>query len=204
MAKHGIESALEDLADPGTEWITLARVDTIAEHSKFGYVLECTEVPSGRKIIARPRYTSTRTSGGEFAPYEIGDEVLVFYPYGDPNCAIAFGGLTSEKKPLPSDFDNSKIVITHPSGIEIRIAEGSAVEKLLKSETFNTDLAAYIGAVNTYFSTTVSAPGTVVQNAASLTTIIAAMATFSGTIGPADFKGKLGTETYKSQAAKAE
>jgi hypothetical protein len=204
MGKRGIERGLRELLADGRSWVMLATITAIEAHTAYGYLVDLTVRPSGKFAQARLLFTGTGEGVGLLFPVQIGDEVLVVFPDGQPNEAIAIAGLTSAARQLPSDFDNTTAQLTHANGLELRTVEGAAVEALL-AKSLSDDLSSYVAAVDTFISAcSTLAPGTVVQNAAALAVIVTAANAFTTATGGLDFATKTGGTDYHSKSVKSD
>ncbi len=124
MSEDGLQSKLAQVTEDGLERVTIGQIESIEANGPHGYFLNCRTRPAGNEVQARP------AASGIWVPYNVGDEVELTFPGGDPNRAIARRGLTSTPDPIPADFNNSQPVFTHPQGLELRTANGAGVEKV--------------------------------------------------------------------------
>jgi phage baseplate assembly protein gpV len=136
-----MEQRLRDLVRDGRAWVHVGTVDSVEEHAAFGFLVNCTIRPDGRECQARLLNPGGGARRGSFAPVEEGDEVLLLLPEGDPNKAVAIGGLSSRANPIPSGADNGHLEIVEPGGVKVRTSEAATVQKVVL-EAILPDLAA--------------------------------------------------------------
>jgi hypothetical protein len=137
---EGIRKALTAMTETGAAWVDLGVVDSIEEHAALGYLANVTLTSRTGACQARLIWPGGGASRGLLWPVAVGDEVLVLIPSANPNRAVAIAGLVSTPSPLPSDFDNTKPILTHPSGLEVRAVAGAPVSPVVTA-FLNGDLA---------------------------------------------------------------
>lgn len=144
-----IERRLRKITFDHRNWISLGIIDSIEEHADFGELLNIHLVPN-YEIEIQARHLQLGSGAGEtvIRKVSVGDEVLVFFPNGDPNEAIAVGGLVSNAAPT------------------------STTEGVLKGETFSSDFGKFLNALLTAF-TTASGDLVATTTAAAFTTLLA-------------------------------
>lgn len=121
----GISRSLADLLGDGRIWAHVGVVAEVETHSALGLLLTVT-LADGAECQARPVY-----GGAVLTPLADGDEVLVVFPNGDTNLAMAFPGSFSRASPMPSCFDNTTPQVVHPNGVEIRLNESNTVQPVV-------------------------------------------------------------------------
>jgi phage baseplate assembly protein gpV len=126
-----MEQRLRDLVRDGRAWVHVGTVDSVEEHAAFGFLVNCTIRPDGRECQARLLSPGGGAGRGSFSPVEEGDEVLLLLPEGDPNKAVAIGGLSSRANPIPSGADNGHLEIVQPGGVKVRTTEAAVVQKVV-------------------------------------------------------------------------
>jgi phage baseplate assembly protein gpV len=109
--------------------------------SDRGYLLTVELQPSGREVLAR-------LVGRRFLlSAAVGDEVLVLFPDGDPNRAVAFPAeLVSSAAGLPSSWTNGGPQVVDAAGLEVRTSESASVQKVV-TEDILTKIAGLAGEV---------------------------------------------------------
>jgi hypothetical protein len=129
------------VADEARGWFAVGTVTEIETHTALGYLLSIELQPSGRECMAR--LVGRRL----LLPVAVGDEVLVAFPDGDPNRAIAWpSDLCSTAAPLPSSWSNSGAQVVEPDGLQVRTSQAATV-KALVTEDILSMLAALAGEV---------------------------------------------------------
>ena len=125
----GIERSIAALASDGIGWVALGVVTAVEAHSSLGYLLTVELQPSGREVQAR-------LVGRRFMlAAEVDDEVLVMFPDGDPNRAVAFPAeLVSSAAPLPTSWTNGGPQIVDTDGLQVRTAQGASVQKVVTED----------------------------------------------------------------------
>ena len=90
----GIRSLIEQIAlGVVGEHVTTGIVDAVESHDSFGYLLTCTlAADPDREVQARPLWLGTGEGAGLWWPIRTGSEVLLVFPRGDVNAAIALVG----------------------------------------------------------------------------------------------------------------
>ncbi len=121
----GLDRSLRDLLGEGKRYAAVGVVAEVEDHSTLGLLLNVT-LSDGSEIQARPVY-----GGALLTPIEVDDEVLVIFPNGDANLAMAFPGSFSSAAPMPSCFDNTTPQVVHPNGVEVRLAEANTVQPVV-------------------------------------------------------------------------
>jgi hypothetical protein len=126
-----VEDRLRSIADDGRAWVAIGTVDTIEEHAAWGVLLNCVVQPDGREVQARVvRWGAGAAIGAEW-PVSQDDEVLLVFPGGDVNQALAIPGLASRRAPVPSSFDNAHPEIVHPGGLTLRTTQAGAIHAVV-------------------------------------------------------------------------
>lgn len=131
MRNLGSQAALRELLRDGTSWCELATVDAIEVGATAGVLLDVTLQPSGRQCQARYSGLGAGAGAGFYWPVAVGDEVLVLFPAGDPNLAVALPGLPSGAAMPPSSWDGTRPELVHPEGLTVRLAEDGAVKAVV-------------------------------------------------------------------------
>lgn len=197
MSNGGIERLLRQLAADGLAWVDLATVDSVEEHDAHGYLLNLVLQPAGIEVQARPLWLMGGAQGeGIYFPIAADDEVVVLFPGGDRNRAVALVGPPSTPAQPPDGWANDKIELVHSGGIEIRAAEGAEVEAVLQAAPFQADLHAYQSALETFMTTT--------SAATTASAIAAAAVTFLSTVSGLSLMDSLSTENYAADALSTE
>lgn len=148
----GVRRGLAEML-PGAVFAAIGIVDVLTQDAAVGWWAEVSIQPSGAVVLARIQWAGTSATGGDFWPVVVGDEVLVVYPDGDPNRAIAIAGLGSSMAPIPSSFTNSAPGLVHPSGKSFRVAAANPVGALVTQSLLPdlqaavTEIAALFGAL---------------------------------------------------------
>jgi hypothetical protein len=129
-----VEDRLRSIADDGRAWVAIGTVDTIEEHAAWGVLLNCVVQPDGREVQARVvRWGAGNGIGAEW-PVSQDDEVLLVFPRGDVNQALAIPGLASRRAPVPSSFDNAHPEIVHPGGLTLRTTQAGVAQAVVLAE----------------------------------------------------------------------
>lgn len=140
MPDRDLGRLLRELGNDGRTWVEVGVVSAIEEHDQLGYVLTVT-LPDGREVEARLVALSCGGDGaGVWVPVVAGAEVVLWYPAGDRNRALALPGPTSSPAKPPSGWANNRIEVVHAGGLEVRAAEGATV-KAVVIEDLLADLA---------------------------------------------------------------
>lgn len=145
----GVQRGLADLLG-GASPVAVGTVAALTADPAVGWWAEITIQPSGATVLARLVWAGTTSQGGDFWPVSVGDEVLVLYPGGDPNAAVALAGLLTSAVPLPASFTNAAPGLVHPSGKSFRTAAANPVSAVVL-ESLLPDLAASITEISALF-----------------------------------------------------
>ena len=203
-----LHQALREAIGPTPVSVSLATIDSIESHSAYGFLLNCTIRPDGRKVQARPLFAGKGISDR----WSTNDPVLLLLPEGEPNRALAVGGLNDLQRPKSSTADNTHIDVLDDGGMEVRKTDGATVEKVLKGETYQGDLDGYLSAVDTLmaaitaaFATwSLTAPPTMASNGVFIGAVGAAVGSFQASPAVATLKARASTGAYASPALKSE
>lgn len=106
-------------------------------------------VPSGGVVHARVANLGQGLAKGVFPPLAPKDEVLVFFPGGDPNRAVVFGGLGNGVSANPIANLGLQLLLMHPAGVELRSADGLPAHGLVHGQLL-AGLAPYLTALETF------------------------------------------------------
>ena len=140
----GMERTLRDLVGPAPMTVELGTIKALDAHDSYGWLLTVTIQPSGVDVQARPLgLMGGAQGGGIYSPLAVGDEVLLLYPGGDKNQAVAIAGPPSGPSLPPSGWANDRIALVHSGGVESMLAEGAAVEAAVL-ESLLPDLSASV------------------------------------------------------------
>lgn len=143
---RGTERGIAEVAADNRGWVALGTVTAATAHASLGYVLDVTLQPSGREVQAQLAGRRLLLAA------EVGDAVLVLFPDGDPNRAIALPAeIVSSAAPLPSSWTNGGPQVVDPDGLEVRTAEAATVQPLVTAD-FLTDLLAWATVVQSGLS----------------------------------------------------
>lgn len=137
---EGLQRALQDLVETGQSWVSAGVITAIDTHAALGFLADVTLSDGTGEVQARLVFPGAGESTGILFPVEVGHEVLVLMPAGDPNLAVAIPGLFSNPAPLPSCFDNTTPQVVHPNGVELRTSETAIVAPVV-TEALLSDLA---------------------------------------------------------------
>lgn len=138
---RGIQRGLADLLGPTPPSCYVGTITAIDAHTAWGHVLTVTVQPDGMQVQARPGHLSVGSAGGGvYVPYEVGAEVLLLLPGGDPNRAVALHGPASTEAPIPTGWDNDSVLVQYSGGMQVR-GSNAGVMRALVLETFLGDLA---------------------------------------------------------------
>lgn len=123
------QRSVETLAADGRGWVAVGLVTAAATDADRGYLLTVEIQPSGREVQAR-------LVGRRFLlSASVGDEVLVLFPDGDPNRAVAFPAeLVSSAAGLPSSWTNGGPQVVDSAGLEVRGAAADTVQKVVTED----------------------------------------------------------------------
>lgn len=201
MADESAQRSIRELANADTDAVGLGIIESIETDGARGYLLTVTLQPEGRECQARVMNGGTRPGGGLLWPLEVGDEVLVLFPNGDPNLAVAMGGLNSTPDPLPTSYDNTTPQITHPNGIEIRSDEGDEVQGLVKTEHL-IELQNFVSALQAFMATTSTATSAS-QIATAAVTFLADLGVQSYVAGLAQSATEAGALPFASETTRS-
>lgn len=130
--------------------------------------------PDGPELQARLMVLASGDDRGFVVPAEVGEEVVVLCPGGDPNRAVALAGLNSSPAARPDSDTGDHVDLVHPGGLETRTTAAADVDHVVLAELLD-GLQAQQNALQT-FMTTASAATTAPQIAAAATTYLTAMA----------------------------
>ncbi len=123
------QRSVEALAADGRGWVAVGLVTAADADSDRGYLLTVELQPSGREVLARLVGRRLLLSAA------VGDEVLVLFPDGDPNRAVAFPSeLVSSAAGLPSSWTNGGPQVVDSAGLEVRGASGDTVQKVVTED----------------------------------------------------------------------
>lgn len=113
--------------------------------------------PDGRLVEARVANLGQGLGKGVFAPPLPGDEAVVVFPDGDPLNAIVIGSLANARAPTPvAAALGLNVVLMHPGGVELRSVDGLPAHGVVLAPVL-TDLAAFLGALQTFMAAVVTA-----------------------------------------------
>jgi phage baseplate assembly protein gpV len=166
----GLGEALAGIADRGVTWASLGQVTAIDATTPAGLLLDVTLQPSGREVQARFVQAFAGNAVGLLSPVAVDDEVLVIFPSGDANTAVALGGLFSSAATAPTSFANEGPHLVHPDGLELRTTQGATVQRVVL-ESLLPDLMAGLIEVQA----ALTGLGLPVTNLATLTTKLATL-----------------------------
>lgn len=107
----GTERNLSAIVKDGRSWVAVGQVTEVESHASLGFLATVALRPSGREVQARIVSWGAGAGAGIFWPVAVDDEVLVLFPGGDPNRAVALPGLPSESALPPDGWDNAKILV---------------------------------------------------------------------------------------------
>ena len=123
------QRSVEALAADGRGWVAVGLVTAADADSDRGYLLTVELQPSGREVLARLVGRRLLLSAA------VGDEVLVLFPDGDPNRAVAFPAeLVSSAAGLPSSWTNGGPQVVDSAGLEVRGAAADTVQKVVTED----------------------------------------------------------------------
>jgi len=131
MGERGTEETLRELVGEGPSWVAIGTVESIEEHDAWGYLLDLVLRSSGGEVQARLAAWGAGDRTGAWFPVAVGDEVLVLFPDGDPNRAVAVPGLPSEAARVPTGWNNDHVEIVHSGGMKVRTTDGATTSKVL-------------------------------------------------------------------------
>lgn len=140
----GMARALRDLVGPSPVTVELGTITAVDSSDAYGWLLTVTIQPAGVDVLARPMWLMGGAQGeGIYSPLAVGDEVLLLYPGGDRNQAVAIAGPPSGPSLPPSGWANDRIALIHTGGVESMLAEGATVEAAVL-ESLLPDLSASV------------------------------------------------------------
>lgn len=149
--------------------------------------------PSGRIVDARLLNFGQGSGKGVFIPVQYGDDVVVLFPRGSPNDAIAIGGFGSNRNPTPNAADGSKIVLVHPGGVELR-HDGTGQPHAIVYAPFLDGLQGLVTALTAFMATAAALAATFPADPSpSAKAISAAAGTFLGNTNVVEFVASLAT-----------
>lgn len=123
------QRSVETLASDGRGWVAVGLVTAAETDADRGYLLTVEIQPSGREVLARLAGRRLLLAA------DVGDEVLVLFPDGDPNRAIALPAeLVSSAAALPSSWTNGGPQLVDSAGLEVRGAAGDTVQKVVTED----------------------------------------------------------------------
>lgn len=181
-----LRRSLRGLARDRRVWLATGTISRVEHDAEWGVRLFVTAyVPDKREVEARPAYPGNGSAGGDFPVFAEDDEVLLFFPGGDLNAALAMHGPVSQpQRPqlidtaglpsLPSLYQNDKHVVTSVPVHFWKPSDGIprfSREVLLRPAL--ADLAGVLEALSnmlTALNTAFTPPGTV--NAANISTLL--------------------------------
>jgi hypothetical protein len=187
-----VQRTLQEAIGPGPVYVELATIDSVESHTAYGYLLNCTTRPGGLKIQARPLFGVR----GVAARWSTNDAVLLLIPAGDPNRALAIGGLTSLAQSISSTAANDHLDILDAGGVQVRKTNGAVIEAVLRAATFQTDLNGFLTALQVFM--------TAVKAAVIEPSLMPASTVFQATPAVVTFCTRAAAGYYSATALKTE
>lgn len=136
-----------------TPYVLVGIITEIEEHADFGYLLTVEVQPGdGRVIQARLCALGSGNRKGMFWPVEVGDEVLVLLPDGEPHRAVALPGLVSGAAAPPASWGNDHVEVVHANGMEVRRTDGAPTSAVVLA-TILPELLKALVAITSNFAT---------------------------------------------------
>jgi len=160
---RSLQRSLRSLAGADDESVLAGVVSAVEDHDTWGYALSVT-LPDGREILARPVALACGSAGrGVWVPVEVGAEVIVLCPGGDPNRAIAIPGPVSEPQAPPTGWARDRVEVVHQGGTRIRLTQAGVAQPVVTA-----DLLADLQAALTELQAAATALGLPTVNTAAL------------------------------------
>ena len=185
----GIARGLNDLVDSPLG-CAVGQVTAIESHASYGYLVTLVLRPGGQEAQARLQFPGARGGLGLFWPVAVDDEVLVVFPDGDINRAIAIPGVTSAQAKPPADWGNDTIRIEGGADLDVEVvADGVRLGTSTATDpvALKSLVEAQLGALKTAITGAVVVAG---DGGASLkSTLLAALASWPGNTGASKVKG---------------
>ena len=121
--------------------VSLGQVTAVESHPQWGELATVMLQPSLVPVQTRIARMGVRAAGGAYWPVAVDDEVLVLFPDGDYQHAVAIVGLNSAAALPPASWGNSAPLVVHPSGTTFATTETATTQKVVL-EALLPDLAA--------------------------------------------------------------
>lgn len=132
---RGLARELRSLVGEAPASVHVGVVTAIEAHDAWGHVLTVELQPEGTTVLARPGHPGTGSAGGGvYIPFELDAEVLVLLPAGDPNRAVALHGPASSAQPIPSGWNNDRVLVQHSAGLEVRGSDVGVVQAVVTED----------------------------------------------------------------------
>ena len=167
-----------------------AQVTAIESHPDFGYLLTCRTRPGDQEVQARLQFPGARGGLGIFWPVAVDDEVLVVFPDGEINRAIAIPGVSSSQAKPPDDWGNDTIRIEGGADLDVEIvADGVRLGTATATDpvALKSLVEAQLAALKTAITGAVVVAG---DGGASLkSTLLAALSSWPGNTGASKVTG---------------
>lgn len=144
---RGAEQSLRALLADGRAWVQLGLVTERSPSPDGGWRLTCALQPSGDLIEARPLWMQAG-GAGLFVPIEVGAEVVLLMPGGDPLQAVALAGPPSRGAAAPLTWLQDGLLAAHPGGLSVQGA-GLLPPTAVVVEGLLPQLATALGEVST-------------------------------------------------------
>jgi hypothetical protein len=147
--------SLQELLGREKCWCELGVVQTRPEPLEIGLTAarqtQIRLVASGRVVDARVANVGQGLGKGVFAPLQVGDEVLVLFPMGDPMRAVCLGGLGSAVNANPLGNTGLQILLQHPGGVHLVSTDGQPGHGIVHGQ-FLVELLAYLAALEAFIT----------------------------------------------------
>ncbi len=193
--KDGVEAGLNDIVEVRDQ-VAIGQVEAVTAHPSWGVLLDCIERPGGRRVQARQLRLGAGPNEGLNWPIAVNDEVVLLYPGGNPNRAVAIAGLPSRAAAVPSSEDGAHVDLVHPGGLSVRTSAVAAVEPVVLAPLL-ADFADFFAVFDVFLAACVAD--------AALSPGVAAGATALQAAPPyTALRARLGAATYASGALKAQ
>lgn len=127
-----IQDAVRALGDDGRGWVQLGVIESIEVHAAFGVLLNCSVQPDGGDCQARMMSFGAGQGTGAFPRVRAGDEVVLLFPGGNRNRAVAIVGLASLAAQIPESWgDGDHYEFCDGNGVKVRLAAVNPVQSVV-------------------------------------------------------------------------
>ena len=159
---------MRQVAHDTREWVAVGTIDKVDSDDNWRVSLL---VKVGNDVIpARPAWLGADGGRGLFHRYEQGAEVLLFFPFGDRNNAIALlGPASNDQRPTTeagayNGWDNASTRIVDPDAVDVMASSDQDVQNVCTKGLVD-DLSTYLGKRSTSLNTQITKYGSLAATA---------------------------------------